>query len=68
MNQFFVYLDELIIIANSFEQLMGRLKTVLGRLRAPNLKLNGSKCELFKRKVSFLGYVITRSHGSARVL
>jgi len=44
-----VYLDDLIIIANSFEQLTGRFETVLGRLRAANLKLNCSKCELFKR-------------------
>jgi len=54
-----VYLDDLIIIANSFEQLMGRFETVLGRLHAANLKLNCSKCELFKRKVSFLGHIIS---------
>jgi len=54
-----VYLDDLIIIANSFEQLTGRFETVLGRLRAANLKLNCSKCELFKRKVSFLGHIIS---------
>ena len=49
-----VYLDDLIIMANSFEQLMERFETVLGRLRAANLKLNCSKCELFRRKVSSL--------------
>jgi len=54
-----VYLDDLIIIANSFEQLMERFETVLCRLRAANLKLNCGKCELFKRKVSFLGHIIS---------
>ena len=54
-----VYLDDLIFMANSFEQLMERFETVLGRLRAANVKLNCSKCELFRSKVSFLGHIIS---------
>jgi len=54
-----VYLDDLIILANSFDQLMERFEVVLGRLRAANLKLNCGKCELFRRKVSFLGHIIS---------
>jgi len=38
---------------------MERFETVLGRLRAANLKLNCSKCELFRRKVSYLGHIIS---------
>ena len=55
----FVYLDDLIILANSFDQLMERFKVVFGRLRAANLKFNCGKCELFRRKVSFLGHIIS---------
>jgi len=32
-----VYLDDLIILANSFDQLMERFEVVLGRLRAAQL-------------------------------
>jgi hypothetical protein len=32
---------------------------VLQRLRSANLKLKTSKCFLFRRKVSFLGYVVS---------
>jgi len=54
-----VYLDDLIILENSFDQLMEKFEVVLGRLRAANLKLNCGKCELFRRKVSFLGHIIS---------
>ena len=56
-----VYLDDLIIMATSFEQLVERFTVVLERLRAANLKLNCKKCNLFQRKVSFLGHVISES-------
>ena len=56
-----VYLDDLIIMATSFEQLLERFEEVLRRLRAAKLKLNHRKCSLFQRKVSFLGHVISAS-------
>jgi len=55
-----VYLDDLIIMASSFEQLVERFAAVLDRLRAANLKVNCRKCKLFRRKVSFLGHVISQ--------
>ena len=54
-----IYLDHLIIMACSFEQLVERFATVLDRLRAANLKLNCRQCSLFRRKVSFLGHIIS---------
>jgi len=54
-----IYLDDLIIMACSFELLVERFATVLDRLRAANLKLNCRKCSLFRRKVSFLGHIIS---------
>ena len=48
-----VYLDDLIIMATSFQQLLERFEEVLRRLRAAKLKLNHRKCSLFQRKVSF---------------
>ena len=54
-----VYLDDLIVMASSFEQLMQKFTEVLERLRAANLKLNCRKCSLFQRKVSFLGHIVS---------
>jgi len=56
-----VYLDDLIIMASSFEQLVDRFAVVLDRLRVANLKLNCRKCNLFQRKVSFLGHIVSEA-------
>jgi len=54
-----VYIDDIIIWADSFSNHLHRLSQVFQRLRAANLKLKSSKCRLFQRKVSFLGHVIS---------
>jgi len=54
-----IYLDDLIIPANSFEQTLERLRIVFERLRLNNLKLKPSKCKLFRKSVPFLGHVIS---------
>lgn len=54
-----VYLDDIIIWADSFEEHIRRLSQVLQRLREADLKLKPSKCRLFQRKVGFLGHVIS---------
>ena len=60
-----VYLDDIIVYGRCFDehliQLM-RLREVFTRLRGANLKLNGKKCCFFKRRVSFLGHVLS-GHG-----
>jgi len=55
-----VYLDDLIIMASSFEQLVDRFAVVL-RLLVSNLKLNCRKCNLFQRKVSFLEHIVSEA-------
>ena len=47
-----------IVHASTFERELERLRLVLSRLRATNLKLNPKKCELFRCKVRFLGHVV----------
>ena len=42
-----IYLDDVIVHASTFERELERLRLVLSRLRAANLKLNPKKCELF---------------------
>ena len=54
-----VYLDDVIIMSETFDEHLCRLKTVFDRLHAANLKLKASKCKLFQREVVFLGHLVT---------
>ena len=54
-----VYLDDVIVLGSTVEQMIDRLGQVFAQLRAAGLKLKPSKCFLFKRKVSYLGHVVS---------
>ena len=54
-----IYVDDVIVYASSPEQMLARLDEVFKRLRGAGLKLKCSKCQLFQRRVAFLGHVIT---------
>ena len=54
-----VYIDDIIIFSNTFEEQLRRLGAVLQRLRRAKLKLKPSKCKLLQRKVEFLGHTIS---------
>jgi hypothetical protein len=53
-----VYLDDIVVFARNFEEHRLRLRTVLERLRVANLKVKPVKCQLFHRKIFFLGYMV----------
>ena len=53
------YLDDIIIFSRTFEEHLERLEIVFGRLREKGFKLKATKCHLFRRKVSYLGHVIS---------
>lgn len=53
-----VYMDDVIIHGKSFEDHRSKLKLVLEIFKLANLKLNPKKCNLFRRKVKFLGFVV----------
>ena len=57
-----LYLDDIIVISHDFDSHVERLEEVLKRLRAANLKLKPSKCELFRDEVKYLGHIVS-SHG-----
>ena len=54
-----IYLDDIIIFAKTFEEHMERLEMVLQRLRECRLKLAAEKCEFLKKKVKYVGYIVS---------
>ena len=55
-----VYLDDVIVFGNSFEDHLRHLSEVFERFREAKLKLHPKKCHLFRREVSFLGHIVSR--------
>ena len=55
-----VNLDDMIAHVKTFELELQRLTRIFSQLRVANLKLNPKKCELFPRRVKFLGHVVSK--------
>ena len=53
-----VYLDDIMVFAQNFEEHMSRLSLVLDRVRQAGLKISPKKCDLFKKEVAFLGHIV----------
>ena len=51
-----IYLDDVIIYSQTFEEHVKRIKLVLGCIAQAGLKLKPKKCHLFKKEVTFLGH------------
>ena len=51
-----VYIDDIILMSETVEQMVERLDEIFGRLRNANLKLKPSKCKVFQTEVIFLGH------------
>lgn len=60
ISNIFSYIDDLIIGANSIEELISILKKVLDRFRKYGVKANWEKCHWFCTRVLFLGHIISR--------
>ena len=53
------YIDDIIVIGYTSTKCREILVEVLDRIRKAQLKLKPSKCELFKRKISYLSNIIS---------
>ncbi len=56
-----LYLDDIIVSGNSFQETLDNLMAILCRFREYNIKLKANKCFLFQRKVNFLGHVVSEN-------
>jgi hypothetical protein len=65
-NSFKVYIDDVLICGNTFEELMEHLHLVFVRLREANLKVAAKKCRFFQRRVEYLGHVVSGEGIAAR--
>ena len=54
-----VYIDDTVVLGQSFEQAAANLELVLDRFRQANLRLKPSKCKLFQSEICFLGHIVS---------
>lgn len=59
MSECFSFLDDVIVPGHDFGESLRHLQHVFQKVRENHLKLNSGKCELFRRKVSYCGHVIS---------
>jgi len=53
------YLDDILAYGKTFDQHLENLEKLFTRLRKHGFKLNPDKCDLFRRKVKYLGKIIS---------
>ena len=55
-----IYLDDIVVFSSTFEEHIESLESVFRRLQTNNLKPKASKCEFFRREVTYLGHVVSQ--------
>lgn len=53
-----IYLDDINVFSQTFDDHLDHLREVFSRLRGKNMKLKPSKCSFFKERLEFLGLII----------
>lgn len=54
-----VYLDDILVYSQTFEEHLSRLQIVLHRLRKPSLKVKVENCQFLQSTVRFLGHQVS---------
>ena len=52
------YLDDIVVYGHTFDAALQNLHLVFDRIRGAGLKLQPSKCQLFKRELLYLGFIV----------
>ena len=55
-----IYLDDIIVFSKTPEEHIERLRGVFEKLSAARLRLEPSKCEFFKSKITYLGHIVSK--------
>ena len=55
-----VYLDDINIFSNTFDEHLEYLRKIFNKLRQANLKLQPEKCFFIKKELAFLGHIISK--------
>lgn len=61
LKECLIFLDDILIFSETFDEHISRLEAVFSRLKQHGLKLKGSKCEFFKPSVKYLGHVVSEA-------
>ena len=59
-KQVLCYIDDILVVSDTFDQHLKDLEEVFSRLRQANLKLNPKKCLFARSKLTFLGHEISK--------
>ena len=59
LNWCIIYLDDVVVYAPTVKEHLVRLEAVFQKLKDAGLKLKPSKCDLFKKSISYLGHVVS---------
>ena len=59
LNWCIIYLDDIIVFLETPQEHIKRLHGVLQKLASAGLKLKPNKCEFFKKKITYLGHVVS---------
>ena len=59
-TELFLYLDDIVLYANSLEEHEEKFNKLMERLSAANLKLQPDKCEFLRPEVAYLGHIIDK--------
>ena len=59
-TELFVYLDDIVLYANSLEEHEEKFNKLMERLSAANLKLQPDKCKFLRPEVAYLGHIIDK--------
>lgn len=54
-----VYLDDILIYSESYEEHLQHLRLVFDRLENYGLKINSKKCQFFRKRVKYLGHILS---------
>lgn len=55
-----VYLDDIIVHGNNFQEHLYNLDLVFSRIQKARLKIKPTKCAFFKEKVKYLGHIVSK--------